>query len=180
MLYTLRLFSSSKCSLFHNSNLFGSCIIHFLYTGCAKIKKIIPAPKGYEQERILWIEGESSRSHCVEEPFCKGLWTFRSTDYWWLLLFTFLYTGCANILKNNSGVKRLIGNLYGPKYYLWGPETQRMPISSLALIWYIIYRQYTTTCCYVLTVYNILYNCYVTTGWLLSKMSSTYVLSIWT
>jgi len=40
-------FSSSKCSLFHNSNVFGSCIIHILYTGCAKIKKkIIPAPKG--------------------------------------------------------------------------------------------------------------------------------------
>jgi len=32
--------------LFHNANLFGSCIIHILYTGCAKIKKIIPAPKG--------------------------------------------------------------------------------------------------------------------------------------
>jgi len=26
--------------------LFGSCIIHILYTACAKIKKIIPAPKG--------------------------------------------------------------------------------------------------------------------------------------
>jgi len=24
---------------FHNSNVFGSCIIHVLYTGCAKIKK---------------------------------------------------------------------------------------------------------------------------------------------
>jgi len=32
-------FSSSKCSLFHNSNVFGSCIIHILYTGCAKIQK---------------------------------------------------------------------------------------------------------------------------------------------
>ena len=30
-------FFSSKCSLFHNSNVFGSCIIHILYTGCAKI-----------------------------------------------------------------------------------------------------------------------------------------------
>jgi hypothetical protein len=38
MVYTL-LFFSSKCSLFHNSNLFGSCIIHILYTSCAKIKK---------------------------------------------------------------------------------------------------------------------------------------------
>ena len=32
-------FFSSKCSLFHNANLFGSCIIHILYTGCAEIKK---------------------------------------------------------------------------------------------------------------------------------------------
>ena len=39
-------FFSSKCSLFHNANLFGSCIIHILYTQCAKIKKILLAPKG--------------------------------------------------------------------------------------------------------------------------------------
>ena len=38
MLHTLRFFSL-KCSFFHNSNLFGSCIIHILYTVCAKIKK---------------------------------------------------------------------------------------------------------------------------------------------
>jgi len=38
MVYTL-LFFSSKCSLFHNSNVFGSCIIHILYTECAKIKR---------------------------------------------------------------------------------------------------------------------------------------------
>ena len=30
-------FFYSKCSLFHNSNIFGSCIIHILYTGCANI-----------------------------------------------------------------------------------------------------------------------------------------------
>jgi len=30
-------FFSSKCSLFHNSNIFGSCFIHILYTVCAKI-----------------------------------------------------------------------------------------------------------------------------------------------
>jgi len=47
MLYNLRFFSS-KCSLFHNSKVFGYCIIRILYTGCPKIKKkyIIPAPKG--------------------------------------------------------------------------------------------------------------------------------------
>ena len=32
-------FFSSKCSLFHNANLFGSCIIHILFTECAEIKK---------------------------------------------------------------------------------------------------------------------------------------------
>jgi len=30
-------FSSSKFCLLHKSNVFGSCIIHILYTGCAKI-----------------------------------------------------------------------------------------------------------------------------------------------
>jgi len=39
MVYTLRFFFSSKCSLFHNPNIFGSCIIHILYTGCVKIKE---------------------------------------------------------------------------------------------------------------------------------------------
>jgi len=38
MVYTLR-FSSSKCSLFHNFKVFGSCIIHVLYTGVLKLKK---------------------------------------------------------------------------------------------------------------------------------------------
>ena len=45
MLYTLRFFSS-KCGLFHNPNLFGSCIIHTLYTGCAKVKKSNSGAKG--------------------------------------------------------------------------------------------------------------------------------------
>ena len=50
MVYTLR-FVSSKCSSFHNSNVFGSCIIHNLYTGCAQIKKIIPGAKWLRRER---------------------------------------------------------------------------------------------------------------------------------
>jgi len=32
-------FFSSKCSLFHNSNVFVSYIIHILYTGVLKLKK---------------------------------------------------------------------------------------------------------------------------------------------
>ena len=33
------IFFSSKWSLFHNSNVFGSCIIYISYTGLSKIKK---------------------------------------------------------------------------------------------------------------------------------------------
>ena len=43
---SLSLSLSSKCSLFHNSNVLDSCIIHILCTVCAKIKIKIPAPKG--------------------------------------------------------------------------------------------------------------------------------------
>ena len=47
------LFFSSKCSLFHNSNAFGSCIIPFLYTGCANIKKKAKKNSGrYDHQRL--------------------------------------------------------------------------------------------------------------------------------
>ena len=39
-------FFSSKFSLFHNANFFGSCIIHILYTGCAEIKNNNSGAKG--------------------------------------------------------------------------------------------------------------------------------------
>ena len=42
-------FFSSKFSLFHNANLFGSCIIHILYTGCANIKKNNSGAKGLNE-----------------------------------------------------------------------------------------------------------------------------------
>ena len=38
MVYTLRFFFFFKFSLFHNSNAFGSCIIHILYTECVDKK----------------------------------------------------------------------------------------------------------------------------------------------
>ena len=37
MVYYSPFFFSLRCSLFHNSNVFGSCIIHILYIECAKI-----------------------------------------------------------------------------------------------------------------------------------------------
>ena len=39
-------FFSSRCRLFHNDTFFGSCNIHILKTGFAKILKKSPAPKG--------------------------------------------------------------------------------------------------------------------------------------
>jgi len=39
-------FSLQNAIYFIITNVFGSCIIHILYTVCADIKKIIPAPKG--------------------------------------------------------------------------------------------------------------------------------------
>ena len=45
MLHILRFFFSSRCRLFRNATFFGSCNIHILNIGCAKILKKIPAPK---------------------------------------------------------------------------------------------------------------------------------------
>jgi hypothetical protein len=39
MLHNLRFFFSSKCRVFHNATLFGSCIIHILNTGVLKLEK---------------------------------------------------------------------------------------------------------------------------------------------
>ena len=49
-------FSSSKCSLFHYSNVFGSCIIHIFYTEYAKIKKNNSFAKRYLSYLVLSCE----------------------------------------------------------------------------------------------------------------------------
>jgi len=48
-------FFPSKCSLFHNSKVFGSCIIHILYTECAKIKKNSGANRLIENSASCWV-----------------------------------------------------------------------------------------------------------------------------
>ena len=40
-------FSLQNAAFFHNANLFGSCVIHILYTECAKIKK-----KSFRRQRV--------------------------------------------------------------------------------------------------------------------------------
>ena len=49
---------SSRCSLFHNSNVFGSCIIHILYTGVLKLKKKFRLQKVNHVFRYTVMSGE--------------------------------------------------------------------------------------------------------------------------
>jgi len=64
MVYTLRfLFSFSKCSLFHNSNVFCSCIIHILYTDVLKLKK---NDSGAKRLIVQYVS-----SHCYRFPSYK-------------------------------------------------------------------------------------------------------------
>ena len=91
-----------KCSLFHNSNVFGSCIFHILYTGCAKIKKnavcfiiltyLVPA------FFTFYIQGVLKLKKCS---------LFHNSNVFGSCIFHILYTGCAKI-KKISGAKRLI------------------------------------------------------------------------
>ena len=65
----LSVFFSSKCSLFHNSNVFGSCIIHILYTGCNEIKKNNSGAKSLiciETVELLTTMAFSGREHAEQ------------------------------------------------------------------------------------------------------------------
>ena len=46
--------------MFHNSNIFGSCIIHILCTGCAKIKKKIRLQKGKQSNLNIIFRATST------------------------------------------------------------------------------------------------------------------------
>jgi len=51
--------------LFHKSNVFGSCIIHILYTGCAKIKKNNSGARSLKRHRNDNIPGFVARNSSV-------------------------------------------------------------------------------------------------------------------
>ena len=77
MLYTLCFFPS-KCSLFNNANLFGSCIIHILYTGCAKIKK----KNNSGAKGLMHLVGFITRIyHAVRSPVLQNLKAFFEIRY---------------------------------------------------------------------------------------------------
>jgi len=84
-------FSSSKCSLFHNSNVFGSCIIHTLYIYSTNI-------------------GTEYFKHGVHCPFfslSSKCSLFHNSNVFSSCFINILYTGCAKIKKNISGAERL-------------------------------------------------------------------------
>ena len=71
MLYTLRFFLFKMQFFFlHNANLFGSCIIYILYTGCAEIKKNNSGAKGLTKWKIIFnllTLNEEINKKCVVE-----------------------------------------------------------------------------------------------------------------
>ena len=70
MLYTLRLFSS-KCSLFHNANFFGSVLFTFYIQGVLKLKK----------NNNSGAKGLNSKKWMLETGDVNG---FQNCDVFWL------------------------------------------------------------------------------------------------
>ena len=97
MVYTLR-FSPSKCSLFHNSNVFGSYIIHILYTGRAKIKKILNILNMVYTLRFF-------PSKCS---------LFRNSNVFCSYIIHILYTGRAKIKK----ILNILNMVYNLRFFL--------------------------------------------------------------
>ena len=64
MVYTLRFFA--KCSFFYNSNIFGSCVIHILYTVCAKIKKNNSGAK-----KLIFEQSQECSAALCSLDYCK-------------------------------------------------------------------------------------------------------------
>ena len=104
MLYTLRFFSS-KCSLFHNANLFGSCIIHILYTKCAEIKKNNSGAKGLITNPSISRASSPlahGRQRCTDhKPLLPCLATFQcgQTDVCWDKHSVAIKNPCACLFK---------------------------------------------------------------------------------
>ena len=89
-------FSSSKCSLFLNSNVFGSCIIHILFTRCAKIKKKIQRQNVKNCISIVGLAFWYRRIICIvqlQRHFKLVVWSDSGLEF-----FTVVVNACVLIL----------------------------------------------------------------------------------
>ena len=113
MVCKLTVFSSSKCSLFHNSIVFGSCIIRILFIYSTNI-------------------GTEYFKHGIYSPFfpLKNAVCFIILTYLVPVLFTLYILGVLKLKKYNSGAKRL--NSLGEATPLpdWYRQNQGMCSSS--------------------------------------------------
>ena len=128
MLYTVRFFFSSKCSLFHNANLFGSCIIHILYTGCAKIKKNNSGDRGLKHlKTVNWsIRSYRSTLNTVHLSSASEL------QHTYLL--TYLLTPWCKVLLDKLTGLRLVKKFpvfYGTRRFI----TALTSVRHLSLSW---------------------------------------------
>ena len=111
-IYSPFFFLSSKCNLFHNSNEFGSCIIHILYTGCQNFKKIRPndpytgrtAPLN-SKRCILYIYSTNIRTEYFKHGIYSPIFSLQNAvcfiiiTYLVPVLFTFYIQGVLKLKK---------------------------------------------------------------------------------
>ena len=92
-------FLSSRCRLFHNAIFFGSCNIHILNTGCAKILNKIPVPKCCQACFPVSWRKVSSRTYVKKENCIYRL----KWEYFFCLLRRALYFPFLTDINKKSG-----------------------------------------------------------------------------